>query len=173
MDVLTLQACLAAVSLDSPENISRSKFVPASSSTVHESGLGDEICDHEAGKVYDSKDLTESKSMKSLKGRFDKLGCVINKERPFAQKSKSQEIRAANRTRRRRIEKKKKKKWQAKAQQTVSTSFWPSSSLLLGSSSSLAAKWSSGSACYSPFWATYPELSMPFMPSPSDHPYVR
>ncbi|KAK4281368.1 hypothetical protein QN277_012872 [Acacia crassicarpa] len=78
---------------DSPKNLSRSKSVPASSPTVYESGLGVEVCDHEAGKVHDSKDLMESKSMKSFKGRVTSLFFSRNKK---ATKEKSSLLQSKN-----------------------------------------------------------------------------
>ncbi|XP_061368575.1 uncharacterized protein LOC133311542 [Gastrolobium bilobum] len=53
----------------SPKNLPRSNSVPAYS-TVYETGLSIEVCDHNAGKAHDSKVLTKSKSKRSsFKGK--------------------------------------------------------------------------------------------------------
>ncbi|XP_061341437.1 uncharacterized protein LOC133287781 [Gastrolobium bilobum] len=64
----------------SPKNLLRSKSVPVSS-TVYESGLNVEVCDNDAGKAHDSKELTKSKSMKSsFKGKVTSFLFSRNKK---------------------------------------------------------------------------------------------
>ncbi|XP_028778193.1 uncharacterized protein LOC114734711 isoform X2 [Neltuma alba] len=78
---------------DSPKNLARSKSVPASSSTIYDSGLGVGVSEHKAGKVHDSKDLTKPKSMKSFKGRVTSLFFSRNKK---ATKEKSSLLQSKN-----------------------------------------------------------------------------
>ena len=77
---------------DSPRNLPRSKSVP-SSSAVCDSGLSVEVCDQEAGKAQDSKELTKSKSTKSFKGRVTSLFFSRNKK---ATKEKSSLLQSKN-----------------------------------------------------------------------------
>ncbi|OIW05073.1 hypothetical protein TanjilG_06209 [Lupinus angustifolius] len=64
----------------SPKNLPRSKSVPLSS-TVYETRVGGEVCDHDASKTHDSKELAKSKSMKSsFKGKVTSFLFSRNKK---------------------------------------------------------------------------------------------
>ncbi|KAK7284194.1 hypothetical protein RJT34_18935 [Clitoria ternatea] len=70
----------------SPKSLPRSKSVPTSS-TVYENGLNAEICNNDAGKAHESKELTKSKSMKSsFKGKVTSFLFSRNKK-PTKEKS--------------------------------------------------------------------------------------
>lgn len=72
--------------LGSPKNLPRSNHVTASS-TVCETGLRVEVCDHTAGKAHGSKVLTKSKSMRSsFKGKVMSFLFSRNKK-PTKEKS--------------------------------------------------------------------------------------
>ncbi|KAK7245271.1 hypothetical protein RIF29_40110 [Crotalaria pallida] len=74
----------------SPQNLPRSKSVPVSS-TVYETGLGGEACDHGTSKTPDSKELTKSKSMKSsFKGKVTSFLFSRNKKSTKEKSSLSQ-----------------------------------------------------------------------------------
>ncbi|KAE9621877.1 hypothetical protein Lal_00032335 [Lupinus albus] len=64
----------------SPKNLPRSKSVPVSS-TVYETSIDSEVCDHDASKTHYSKELTKSKSMKSsFKGKVTSFLFSRNKK---------------------------------------------------------------------------------------------
>ncbi|KAJ1416841.1 DUF3741-associated sequence motif [Sesbania bispinosa] len=73
---------------DSPINVPRSNSVPASS-TVYETGLSVEVCDHDAGKAH--KVLTKSKSMgSSFRGKVKSFLFSRNKKSTKKKSSSSQ-----------------------------------------------------------------------------------
>ncbi|CAL0310413.1 unnamed protein product [Lupinus luteus] len=64
----------------SPKNLPRSKSVPVSSA-VYETRVGGEVCDHDASKTHDSKELTKSMSTKSsFKGKVTSFLFSRNKK---------------------------------------------------------------------------------------------
>lgn len=74
------------IMLGSPKNLPRSNHVTASS-TVCETGLRVEVCDHDASKAHGSKVLTKSKSMRSsFKGKVMSFLFSRNKK-PTKEKS--------------------------------------------------------------------------------------